>query len=110
MNIEEIKPEIEDFVEDLDCVIGICQTEYKEILKNKFKTEEKYFVYYLFDSKDNLIYVGYTFQLVIRMMAHKGNKRFNKILLIRVSNKKDAFDIERTEIKYYKPKLNKKSK
>lgn len=61
---------------------------------------------YILLLENNIVYIGYTSKLCMRLQQHKYTKYFDKIILIEMTNKISARSMEKNLIKKYKPKYN----
>jgi len=61
---------------------------------------------YILSLENEIIYIGYSSSLSMRLHQHKYDKNFDKIILIEMTDKKAARLMEKTLIKQYKPKYN----
>ena len=55
---------------------------------------------------NEIVYIGYSSSLCMRLHQHKYYKDFDRIIVIEMTDKKAARLMERTLIKQYKPKYN----
>ena len=61
---------------------------------------------YILGFGNEIIYIGYSSSLCMRLHQHKYYKDFDRIIVIEMTDKKAARLMERTLIKKYKPKYN----
>ena len=92
------------------CNGELCKKRNMEV-KNKHNGGVFLFVYFIYDKKDKLIYVGKTKDVVERFKDHCRDKRLNKNNISRISfelveSECDACVREIYYINKYKPKLN----
>jgi len=86
-------------------VLGCVIMNRNEITNKLNKVNGCLFNYILILEKE-IVYIGYSSRLFMRLQQHKYHKYFDKIILIELSDKKSAKLMERTLIKQYKPKYN----
>ena len=58
---------------------------------------------YILEFNKEIVYIGYSSNLYLRLVQHKGTKYFETITLIEFSNKQTARLMEKTLIKKYRP-------
>jgi predicted GIY-YIG superfamily endonuclease len=61
---------------------------------------------YILEFNKEIVYIGYSSNLYLRLVQHKGTKHFETITLIEFSNKQTARLMEKALIKKYKPIVN----
>ncbi len=61
---------------------------------------------YILCLENEIVYIGYSSRLCMRLHQHKYDKDFDKVILIELTDKKAARLLEKNLIKQYKPKLN----
>lgn len=83
-----------------------CSLMYRSEITTKLNKVNGYPFNYILGLKNEIIYIGYSSKLKMRLSQHKYTKDFDRIILIELSNKKDARSLERDLIKQYKPKYN----
>ena len=66
----------------------------------------RFFVYFLMDEDDKIIYVGHTRSLYERIVCHKQSYEFNRFGLIEYNTYEESLIEERDWIKYHQPKFN----
>ena len=58
---------------------------------------------YILEFNKEIVYIGYSSNLYLRLVQHKGTKHFETITLIEFSNKQTARLMEKALIKKYRP-------
>ena len=61
---------------------------------------------YILGLENEIIYIGYSSSLCMRLFQHKYDKYFDTIIVIEMTDKKAARLMEKTLIKQYKPRFN----
>ena len=87
-----------DILEPIDS-ITICWSEITKILN---KVKGRYFVYLLIN-KDDVIYVGRSFNLYSRLCSHKYQKKFDSVYLEEYKTYAQCCQAEKYLIKHYYP-------
>ncbi len=64
-------------------------------------------LYFLYDSYDDLVYIGASSDIMKRIMQHEKKKDFEYYAYLEVDGKSDYMMIERLLIDRFKPKYNK---
>jgi predicted GIY-YIG superfamily endonuclease len=84
----------------------LCAVMDKNEITIRLNKIKGYYYNYILGFKNEIIYIGYSSNIYMRLLQHKYYKKFDKIILMEMTNKKSARLMERTLIKQYKPKDN----
>ena len=101
MECEEI-----NYFENDDTVLSYGYVEKTEITSTALKLKCRFFNYFLL-VEDELIYIGFSKSIYHRMMQHKRDYNFDKILLVEFTSERSARNTEKRMIKLFKPPYNK---
>ena len=84
----------------------LCAIMDKIEISDKLKKVNGYPFNYILALKKEIIYIGYSSSIHMRLQHHKYTKHFDKIILIEMKDKKSALLMEKNLIKTYEPKYN----
>ena len=84
----------------------LCAVMDRNEITNKLKQVNGCSFNYILGLENEIVYIGYSSSLCMRLHQHKYNKDFDRIIVIEMTDKKAARLMERTLIKQYKPKYN----
>lgn len=78
----------------------------KNEITSKLNKVNGYPFNYILALENNIVYIGYSSKLYMRLQQHKGTKNFDNIIIIEMKDKISARLMEKNLIKKYKPKYN----
>jgi predicted GIY-YIG superfamily endonuclease len=78
----------------------------KNEITSKLNKVNGYPFNYILVLENNIVYIGYSSKLCMRLQQHKYTKYFDKIIIIEMTDKNSARLMEKNLIKKYKPKYN----
>jgi len=100
--INNMKPLELKNISNNDNVIFCAVIDRKDICVELKKVNGRIFNYILEFNKE-IVYIGYSSSLYLRLIQHKGTKHFKTITLLEFNNKQTARLMEKTLIKKYRP-------
>lgn len=98
------KIEIENISNNANVLL--CAIMNRNEITNKLKQLNGCSFNYILGLENEIVYIGYSSSLCMRLHQHKYDKDFDRIILIEMTDKKSARLMERTLIKKYQPKSN----
>jgi predicted GIY-YIG superfamily endonuclease len=84
----------------------VCAVMDRNEITNKLNQLNGFSFNYILGLENEIVYIGYSSRICMRLYQHKYDKDFDKVILIELTDKKSARLMEKNLIKQYKPKLN----